>query len=87
MPRYHFTSNGHKIEIKVADDGLEILHDGKEVTDINNPSYLNEGGFRVVEDGDECTYEWKAESKSFFSQTFVHTIRRNGEIVLEAEVP
>jgi len=83
MPRYHFTSNGHKIEIKVADDGLEILHDGKEVTDINNPSYLNQGGFRVVEDDDE----WKVESKSFFSQTFIHTIRRNGEIVLEVEVP
>ena len=87
MSRYHFTSNGHKIEINLADDGLDILHDGQAVTDINNPSYLNEGGFRVVEDGEEYAYEWKVESKSFFSQTFIHTIRRNGEVVLEVEVP
>jgi hypothetical protein len=76
MARYHVTSNGHKIEINVADDGLEILLDGQAVTDINNPSYLNEGGFRVIEDGEELTYEWKAESKSFFSQTFTEDHRR-----------
>ena len=87
MPRYHFTSYGHKIEMNLPDDGLEILHDGQPVTDINNPSYLHEGGFRVVEDGEECCYEYKIQSKGLFSNAKVHTIRRNGEIVLEVEVP
>ena len=57
MPRYHFTSNGHEIDIKLAEDDLDIMHNGQAVTDINNPSYLHEGGFRVVEDGQECSYE------------------------------
>ena len=87
MPRYHFSSNGHRIEIDLADDGLEILHDGQAVTDINNPSHFHEGGFRVVEDGEECTCEWKVESKALFSAAQVHTVRRNGVAVLEVEVP
>jgi hypothetical protein len=87
MPRYHFTSNGHKIEINLADDGLEILHDGQAVSDIDNPSHLHEGGSRLVEDGQECSYEWKVESKAFFSNAQVHTVRRDGEILLEVEVP
>ena len=36
---------------------------------------------------DECSYEWKVESKGIFSPTFTRTIRRDGEIVLKVEVP
>ena len=85
MARYHFTSNGHKVEINLDDSGT-IIHDGQPVTDVDK-SYLHEGGFRVVEDGDECNYEWKVESKGLFSNAQVHTVRRNGEIVLEVEIP
>ena len=53
MARYYFTTNGHEFDIKLADDGLEILHDGQPVTDINNPTYRHEGGFRIVEDSEE----------------------------------
>jgi len=61
MPRYHFTSNGHEIDIKLADDGLEILHNGQAVTDINDPSYLHEGGFRVLDALDVKQAEKQAE--------------------------
>lgn len=86
MPRYRFNSYGHWIEMTLDDDGLEVLHDGQTVTDINNPSYLKEGGFRVIEDGVECTYDWTIKANGFFRQSFTHTIRRNGEVVLEVEV-
>ena len=86
MPQYHFTSYGHKIQISLADDGLEVLHDGQVVNDFRNPSYLKNGGFRVVEDGEQCNYEWTIQSNNFFSRSLTHTIRRNGEVVLEVEV-
>ena len=52
--------------------GIWNLRGSPKTTDIDM-SYLHEGGFRVVEDGKECTYEWKVESKSLFSAAQIHT--------------
>ena len=75
-PRFHFICNGHKLDIWIRDDGGYINDDNQAVSDIDDSSSLKEGGFRVVEDGEECTYEWTIKSQ-FFSRR--HTPAQFGE--------
>ena len=94
MYRYKFMHRNHQIEIAMSGDGGEIVHDGHNVpwSNVDPTSTFQEGEFQVAEDGEECIYAWKVDTPSTLSTVFNlgncrHTVSRNGEVILEVEVP